>query len=226
VARGRDAGSSTQNHLAGHKLAVIFVQGARNGLVTRITRVGACCPLPAVPEELVKATAGRNCGMSPSGVEQVPVDRTSIRRKFPFRFVRKAAASPARERIGLKKAHVAYGRIKQRGKRMPASKGEDAPAGAVRGITLPIEWRPPSVVPRRFPALGKPKLRAPVCVIGYELEVLTTRDATVCNPKGFQVNPVARSFIIEAKVEAVPRIYRITNFGHTVMKAMPYELGW
>jgi hypothetical protein len=175
---------------------------------------------------LVKATAGRNCGMSPSGVEQVPVDRTSIRRKFPFRFVRKAAASPARERIGLKKAHVAYGRIKQRGKRMPTSKSEDAPASAVRGITFPIEWRPPPLFPHRFPAIGKPKLGARVCGIGHKLEILSAGHASVCDPKGFQVHLVARSFVIEAKVEAVCRIYGITDFSHTVMEAMPHELGW
>ncbi len=112
------------------------------------------------------------------------MNRASIRGKFPFRFVRKAAASPARERIGLKKAHVTYGRIKQRGKRMPTSKREDAPASAVRGITFPIEWRPPPLFPDRFPAFGKPKLGARVCVVSHKLQILTTRDAAVCDPEG------------------------------------------
>src|SRR5271157_5109228 len=121
------------------------------------------------------------------------MNRASIRGKFPFRFVRKAAASPARERIGLKKAHVAHWRIKQRGKRMPTSESEDAPASAVRGITFPIEWRPPPLFPHRFPALGKPKLGPRVCGIGYELQILSTCDAAVCDPKGFQVHLVAGS---------------------------------
>src|SRR6202044_3847823 len=98
-----------------------------------------------------------------------------------FRFVRKAAASPACECIGLKKAYVAHGRVKQGGKRMPPSKSEDAPASAVLGITFPIEWRLPPLLADRFPALGKPTLGAPVCVIGYELEILATRDAAVCD---------------------------------------------
>ena len=140
MTRGCDTGSSTQNHLAGHKLAVVFAERTRKGLVTWVTRVGACCPLPRVPEELVDAIAGRDCGMQSPALEQVPVNRTSIRGKFPFRFVRKAAASPARERIGLKKAHVAYGRIQQGGKRMPTAKSEDAP---LYGIVFPILWRLP-----------------------------------------------------------------------------------
>jgi uncharacterized membrane protein YphA (DoxX/SURF4 family) len=55
------------------------------------------------------------------------VDRTSIRGKFPFR-------------IGLKKADVAYGRIKQSEKRMPTSKAGDAPAGAglAPGLLTPV----------------------------------------------------------------------------------------
>ena len=106
---------------------------------------------------------------------------------------------------------------------MPTSKGEDPPASAVRGITFPIEWRPPPLFPHRFPALGKPKLGARVSVVGHELQILTTRDAAVCDPKGFQVHLVAGSFVIEAKIEAVRRVYRITNFSHTVMEAMPLE---
>ena len=46
MTRGRDASSTTQNHLAGHKLAVVLAQGARKRPVTRITRVGTCCPCP------------------------------------------------------------------------------------------------------------------------------------------------------------------------------------
>src|SRR5579863_6891522 len=141
--------------------------------------------------------------MQPSGVKQVPVNRTSIRGKFPFRFGWKSAASPPCERIGLKKAHVAYGRIKQCGKRMPSSKGEDAPASAVRSITLPIERRPPPLLFHCVPAFGKPELTAPVSVVGYKLEILTTRDGPVCDRKVLQVHLVARSFVVEAKVEAV-----------------------
>src|SRR5579872_2154110 len=153
------------------------------------------------------------------------MNRTSICGKFPFRFGRKAAASPACECIGLKKAHVAYGRIKQRGKRMPASKGEDAPASAVRGITFPIEWRPPPLLPHRFPAFGKPRLGAPVCVIGHKLQIFTTRDTAVCDPKSFQVHLVAGSFVVKTKIQTIRQIYRITNFSHTVMEAMPHEVG-
>ena len=162
--------------------------------------------------------------MQPSGVEQVPLNRTSIRGKFPFRFVGKAAASPACERIGLKKAHVAYGRIEQRGKRMPASKSEDAPASAVRGVTFPIERRPPALFPHRFPALGKPKFGARVCGIGHKLQILPASHAAVCDPEGFQVDLVARSFVIKAKVQTVRRVDGITDFGQTVMEAVPPEL--
>src|SRR5580693_8291895 len=97
--------------------------------------------------------------MQPSCVEQVALDRSSTRSKFPFRFVRKAASPPACERIGLKKAHMAYGRIEQRRERMPASKGEDSPAGAIRGITFPIQRRTPSLLSHCFPAFGKQESR-------------------------------------------------------------------
>src|SRR5580693_6003302 len=109
---------------------------------------------------------------------------------------------------------------------MPASKAEDLPASAVRGITFPIERRPPPLFPDRLPALGKPKLGTPVSIIGHKLQILMTRDATVCDPKGFHIDPVAGSFIVEAKIEAVRRIYRITNFGHTAMEVVPLKLGW
>src|SRR5580704_4440274 len=124
--------------------------------------------------------------MQPSGAEQVPLNRPSIRGEFPFRFVGKAAAFPARERIGFKKAHVAYGRIKQRGKRMPTSKREDTPGCAVRGITFPIEWRLPALFPYSFPALGKPQFGAGVSVVGHKLQILKTCGAAVCDPEGFQ----------------------------------------
>ena len=62
---------------------------------------------------------------------------------------------------------------------MPARQGEDAPASRITGITFPIEWRPPPLFPHSFPAIGKPKLGAPVCVVSYELQILTTRDAAV-----------------------------------------------
>src|SRR5580658_3570308 len=139
MTRRRNAGSSTQNHLARHKLAVVFAEGPRQWFVTRIARVSAGGPLPAVAEELVKAIAGCNCGMESAGVEQVPVNRTDSRDVFPFRFCRKAAASPACEGIGLKQTHVAYRCIEQCGNWMPTSQGEDAPAAAVRSVAFPIE---------------------------------------------------------------------------------------
>ena len=53
--RGCDARPSAQNHLAGHKLAVVFAQRSREGLVSRIAGVGAGRPFPTVTEELVDA---------------------------------------------------------------------------------------------------------------------------------------------------------------------------
>jgi hypothetical protein len=49
--------------------ARIIQQGAqrtRKGLITRITCVGACRPLPTVPEQLLKAMARRNALTSAS----------------------------------------------------------------------------------------------------------------------------------------------------------------
>jgi hypothetical protein len=152
------------------------------------------------------------------------VNRTSTRRKFPFRLVRKAAASPACERIRFKKAHMANGRIKQRGKRMPTSKSEDAPARAVRGITFPIEWRPPLLFPHRFPALGKPKFGARVCGIGHKLQILSARHAPVCDLEGFEVHLVAGRFVVKAKIQAVRRVYGITNLNDAVIETVPPEL--
>src|SRR4030095_4115560 len=52
VNRGCDAGSSTQNRLTAHDLAVVFTQRTRKGFVTRITGVRTRRPFPAVPEKL------------------------------------------------------------------------------------------------------------------------------------------------------------------------------
>jgi hypothetical protein len=132
--------------------------------INRETQEVACNPdnpcrgllsIPNSPRRVGQGPRPKLCGMEPSAVVQVPLNRTSTRGKFPFPFGRKAAPSPARERIDLEKTHVAYGRIKQRGKRMPTWKGEDAPASAVRGITFPIARR---AAIRCFSLLPSPRM--------------------------------------------------------------------
>ena len=58
-----DARPSAQNHLTGHKLAVVLAQRPREGLVSRICGGRARGPFPTVAEELVHSFAVRSCGM-------------------------------------------------------------------------------------------------------------------------------------------------------------------
>ena len=69
MACGCDARPAAQNHLAGHKLAVVFAQRPGKGLVSRIAGVSAGCPVPAVPKELLDPRALRLGWMQPPGVE-------------------------------------------------------------------------------------------------------------------------------------------------------------
>src|SRR5262249_42465323 len=100
---------SAQNHLTGHKLAVVFAQRTRKGLVSRIAGVGTGRPFPTVPEELLNTHTARGCGMQPPTVEQVPVRRCLARDAFPFFFRWESATSPACKGIGLEETYVAYG---------------------------------------------------------------------------------------------------------------------
>src|SRR5271166_3228052 len=107
---------------------------------------------------------------------------------------------------------------------MPASKREDAPASAIHGITFPVEWRPPLLFLHRLPPLGKPKFRARVCCIGHKLQILPASHAAVCDPEGFQVHLVARSFVVKTKIQRVRRVYGIANFNDTAVETAPSDL--
>src|ERR1700733_15696855 len=107
---------------------------------------------------------------------------------------------------------------------MPTAKCEDAPASALRGITFPVKWRPPPLLPHCFPALGKPEFGARVCGGGHELQILSASHAPVCDPEGFEVHLVAGSFVVEAEVQTVGRVYAITDFNDIAAKTVPPDL--
>src|SRR5262245_1353484 len=109
---------------------------------------------------------------------------------------------------------------------MPTTKSEDAPAGAISGVAFPIEWRAPSILLDCIPALRKPKLGAPVSVLGHKLQILTTRDGAVCDTEVFEIHLVTRRFVVEAKVETVCWVYGVPGFCHATMEAMPLQRGW
>ena len=67
--RGGGAGAPAQDHLTGHELAVVFAQGTRKGLVSRIAGVGAGRPFPTIAEQLLNTHTGGHCRMKSSGVE-------------------------------------------------------------------------------------------------------------------------------------------------------------
>ena len=58
IGRG-DARSSAQNHLTGHKFAVVFAERTGERLVSWIAGIGAGRPFPAIAEKLLEATARR-----------------------------------------------------------------------------------------------------------------------------------------------------------------------
>ena len=76
------------------------------------------------------------------------------------------------------------------------------PVLSANTITFPVERRTPLLFFNCFPAVGKPELGTRVRVIGDKVQNSTTRDAAICDSKGFQVHLVAGSLIIEAKVES------------------------
>ena len=53
TARG-GAGTTAQNVLVAHELAVVLAERARRGTIAGVGRVGAACPFPNVAEHLVK----------------------------------------------------------------------------------------------------------------------------------------------------------------------------
>ena len=52
MVRRRDARTSSQDHLAGHKFAVVFTQGTGQGRISWIARIGTGSPFPTVAEQL------------------------------------------------------------------------------------------------------------------------------------------------------------------------------
>jgi hypothetical protein len=106
---------------------------------------------------------------------------------------------------------------------MPPTQGEGAPSSFVRRIRFPVERRLPALLPHHVPALGKPKFGARVCAIRYEVEILTARDKTVCDLKRLQIDLVARGLIVEAEIERVRRVERITNLDESPVKAVPLQ---
>src|SRR5262245_29718886 len=222
---GGDAGPSPQNHLTGHELAVVFAQGPRNGLVAWIPGVGAGRPFPTVSEDLLNTHTGGHGRMKPTGVEQVSLRGCLGRGAFPFRFRGQPTTSPARKCIALEETYVAHGRIKQQGKSVPAPQREHPPARSVIRITFPIQRRLPTRMLHDVPSLREPEFGACVHVIRHELKVLTAGHLSICHLEGFQVDPVAGSLVIEAKVQRVLNVKLVTDLSQATFHAVPAELG-
>ena len=114
MARRRDTGASPENHLARHKLAVVFTECARWRDITWISGVGARCPVPAISEELVDAgplSTNQGAAFLFPGNFLLPGFRSG---KLPLLLGGQTAATPFCEGVRLEIAHVAHGRIKQR----------------------------------------------------------------------------------------------------------------
>ena len=213
-----DARTSPQNHLTGHKLAVVFAQRTGAKFVSGIRGVRARSPFPTVPKELLNALTARPCGMQPTRFKQISVKGFLPHHMFPFRFRWESATSPSSKRLGLEVTDVAHGRIKQRGKSVPAPQGEDPPASLIMSIPLPVERGHPRPLVRHLPAVREPESRARVSVIRHKLQILPARHIAVCDLKRSQVDLVTRSFIVKAEIERIAAIQSITNFNQPPSK--------
>lgn len=103
-----NAGSSAGNHLATHKLAVIFAQCTWQRLVSRIAHIGTSSPLPAVTKELGNTISVCRCWMQTPYLKQISVPRRLASNEFPFGLCGESAATPARECIGFEETYMAY----------------------------------------------------------------------------------------------------------------------
>src|SRR5947209_14973814 len=85
--------SPAQHVLIAHKLPVVFTDGSRRELETRIRGVGTLRPLPRIAVHLIQFPA---LGLTFLAVNEIASDRQSFCCNLPLCFRRQPAASPSR----------------------------------------------------------------------------------------------------------------------------------
>src|SRR5690606_23890540 len=103
------AAATAQHHLAGHELAVVFAEAARQWAESGVGPVGAGGPFPDVAEQLRRALvrAAGSGRMQVIAFQELAIRRSPFCRYFPFRFTGQAGLGPARVGVGFVEADVA-----------------------------------------------------------------------------------------------------------------------
>ena len=131
---------------------------------------------------------------------------------------------PARKSVGFEKADVTYRRIEKRGKSSPAPQREDAPAGRIAGITLPVERRLPTRSLHSFPARRQPEFGTCVCASRHEFQIFTARDFAVCDLERLQIDLVSRSLRYQSKNPEDSPFEADSQSQSAPVEGMPFEL--
>src|ERR1700739_1276951 len=152
------ARASAQHHLSAHEFPVIFTQRSGQRLKSRITEIGARCPLPAVSPKLARVLTRilRRGWRQPLRIQEIAMHRISFRCHFPLQLRWQPLAGPARVSVGFKVADMAHRRTLNFLQWNLAAEGGQRPALAFR---VPVTRCAPAVLLHRIPSRRQPEFR-------------------------------------------------------------------
>lgn len=132
--------------------------------------------------------------MEPARFHEMALDRPRATGDLPLGFARETCPGPAREGVGLEKAHMGNGF----GLAKVAFAGQSELRITV-GTAPPIEWCLPRLSPHGRPTEIEPELRSVIAPVGDEVAVFAIADQAVRDQGVFDEDAVRRTFIVEAE---------------------------
>ena len=153
--RGGNTRAAPQHHLPAHEFAVILAERSCQRSKSRIAKISARRPLPAIAKHLCRTIRNRfqGYGFQMSGFQKIPGHELRCRRRLPFRLGCQPLAGPMSVGIRFEIADVGDGTARNLRQLSLSAQGTYHPISI---LFAPVEWRCPALRLHGLPPNGEP----------------------------------------------------------------------